>query len=342
MEDRDHLNDALNNLPCVAILIPITTVEFLNQTLKSVEGQHYPRSQIKIILVTTGLNVSDVKELIPKSLNEITSIYDCAEKGIANGLNFGLSKIDCEFVARIDGDDLMHPDRIFQQVVFLLNNPDFSVVGSQLEIIDSSGETRSIKKYPTKDRRLRREILKKSPLAHPAVMFKKSKVIQAGGYRNMPSEDTDLWIRIMENGRIANLEQILTKYRIHDRQSSNSFINFTDLPRRIVWTSHLLRMQNLEDFPSGQFEWVNWLNDSKKLINPTWLSRILLSDVWEQDPVFISKIHSLKRKNLIFRLKGIIFIAWNEKTNFYKWMKLKLIKYYYFQFFYLFHRSFIN
>jgi hypothetical protein len=56
-----------------------------------------------------------------------------------------------------------------------------------------------------------------SALAHPTVMMRRDAVMAVGGYRPAfePAEDLDLWLRLAERGRLANLGAVLLKYRVH-------------------------------------------------------------------------------------------------------------------------------
>ena len=49
--------------------------------------------------------------------------------------NFALERVNCEYVAIMDGDDISHPDRLRRQYDFLQQNPAISVVGCQIAAI---------------------------------------------------------------------------------------------------------------------------------------------------------------------------------------------------------------
>jgi hypothetical protein len=61
--------------------------------------------------------------------------------------------------------------------------------------------------------------------AHPSVMFRKSRVVEVGGYREFYSfaEDYDLWLRLNRGNNLVNLPEVLTRYRIHDKQVSQQY-----------------------------------------------------------------------------------------------------------------------
>ena len=53
-------------------------------------------------------------------------------------------------------------------------------------------------------------------------MMRRKAVLAVGGYRveMMPAEDVDLWLRMGERGRLANLPEVITRYRIHESSVS--------------------------------------------------------------------------------------------------------------------------
>ena len=62
-----------------------------------------------------------------------------------------------------------------------------------------------------------------SALCHPAVMMRRQVVLDVGKYREQFRfcEDLDLWLRLAEHGRLANLPLVLLKYRTHKTNQSN-------------------------------------------------------------------------------------------------------------------------
>ena len=89
-------------------------------------------------------------------------------------------------------------------------------------IIDDEGNTIGYSWFPEKTSLVQRTISFRSPVAHPAAMFRTAPVVQLGGYRQeyAPAEDYDLWSRLMEFGHIANLPRFVLMYRRHEGQIS--------------------------------------------------------------------------------------------------------------------------
>ena len=147
----------------------------------------------------------------------IRHVTNDSRTSFAEQLNLGLSLARSEFVARMDADDVCEPERLAVQLEFLQRHPEVALVGSNLTIIDQGGRKLGERRYPASHDQIVRALPRFNPIAHPAVMFRKSLALAAGGYRaDMYTADYDLWNRLHGRGyRLANLEQPLLRYRVH-------------------------------------------------------------------------------------------------------------------------------
>ena len=135
---------------------------------------------------------------------------------MVESLNLGLSYAKADLVARIDADDVCHPQRLEKQIEYLRAHPEISVLGTQLAVIDRHGSRLGYRAYPTDSDAIRKAMPRFNPLAHPSVVYRKAAVIEAGGYRYPVNEDYELWCRLAQRGvRFANLAEPLLLYRMH-------------------------------------------------------------------------------------------------------------------------------
>jgi len=139
--------------------------------------------------------------------------------GIVGALNDGLGAARGEFIARMDSDDLCLPQRFEKQVAFLRAHTDHVLVGSQVILIDPEGAPLCAKadtEY-THERIDWAHLNHRWPLVHPSIMVRREAINQLGGYRTRYQflEDLDLFLRLAEVGRLANLPDVLLHYRLH-------------------------------------------------------------------------------------------------------------------------------
>ena len=143
--------------------------------------------------------------------------------GLVNALNLGLSLARGELIARMDADDLAHPDRFRRQTALLAGRPDVALAGCLIACFPADGVREGFRIYADWLNRLiepeeiAREIFIESPLCHPSVMVRKRDVAAVGGYQDHGwAEDYDLWLRLHLAGkRFAKVPEVLLSWREH-------------------------------------------------------------------------------------------------------------------------------
>jgi hypothetical protein len=115
----------------------------------------------------------------------------------------------------MDSDDISVPERCERQLAFMKAGRLDVSGGVVAEFSHSTEEVLGRRVLPVTHEALVRFARRRNPLNHPCVMFRKSRVEAAGGYRAMPLfEDYDLWIRmIMKGARLGNMEETLLYMR---------------------------------------------------------------------------------------------------------------------------------
>jgi len=146
------------------------------------------------------------------------------QAGITPALNWGIEQSKADWLARLDSDDRMHPQRLCQMVAYLeqcrqVGLPQPDVLGSSVAILDPRGEhsTGQLLRRPCRDRAIRRYLCFGNPFIHPSVMLRRSLLLQVAGYRSVPqAEDLDLWMRLarIKGVHFSNLPEPLTFYTL--------------------------------------------------------------------------------------------------------------------------------
>lgn len=231
----------------VTILIPNLNGEiFLRAALDSCIRQTY---KPLIIVVDNGSRDASL-EILQEYASEYSylTFFSYPIRGISNALNYGLSKVSSEFIARLDSDDYMEADRIEIQLKFMDRNSSTHVVGSQVSFIDSDGLRNGESRYPLNSDTVKSALAYMNPLAHPSVMIRTSALKNVGGYRPIydGAEDYDLWLRMSEFGEISNLPETLTNYRQHSEQTSQqNNLAFNEFTARLGSLSRILKRRDL-------------------------------------------------------------------------------------------------
>ena len=144
--------------------------------------------------------------------------------GLPAALNRGLAACRAPLVARADADDVYRPDRLARQVAFLRRHPDVGVVGSAYDRVSPDGRYLGTRAYPTDHATIRARQLFSGSFLHPSVVFRADVVRAVGGYDEAywTAQDTDLWVRLRDRTRFANLPVPLVRYRTHSASISRT------------------------------------------------------------------------------------------------------------------------
>ncbi len=133
-------------------------------------------------------------------------VIACPHRGIVETLNAGLDHCSGTYIARMDGDDLMHRDRLAAQLNALERHPELSAVGCQVRIFPRSSLKAGRLAYERwlngmhSAQQVRLDRFVECPIAHPTLMIR-SEVMKQFRYqdRGWP-EDYDLILRLLTAG----------------------------------------------------------------------------------------------------------------------------------------------
>lgn len=135
--------------------------------------------------------------------------------GLARALDAGLRRCPSPIVARVDADDISLPTRFARQVPLVRGGLD--LVGSAIaEFVDDEAVTGLVRVPPVGAERIARYARFHDPFNHPSVVYRKSAVEAAGGYRDLARlEDYWLFTRMIGAGaRVDNVAEPLVLYRV--------------------------------------------------------------------------------------------------------------------------------
>lgn len=207
--------------PQIAVLMAAyNAMPYLTEAVESILNQTY--RNLKLYIVDDASSDGTADYLAALTDPRVVVLHNETNTGLAVALNRGLAAIDCELIARMDADDIALPDRLERQVRFMQSNPEVAVLGMAMREFGQGKET--TKRFVMDPALIDWWLMFDPPLAHPTVMYRRSVVLQCGGYRgdfNL-AEDYDLWQRIALNHRIANLRRVGLRYRLHAGQVTQS------------------------------------------------------------------------------------------------------------------------
>lgn len=221
-EDRpDPSTDPAGGAPVsVSVAMPAYNAErYVEEAVRSILGQTFTDFEFLIVDDGSTDGTGPILDRLAATDPRIRLIRR-ANGGLVSALNLMLREARGEFVARMDADDIALPDRFARQVEHLRGDPDCLAVGSRVVVIDPDGDP-LCEWFPSGTHEeidaANLEGSKGSALCHPSVMMRRGPALEIGGYRErfFLAEDMDLWLRMAERGRLANLSRPVLKYRCH-------------------------------------------------------------------------------------------------------------------------------
>lgn len=207
--------------PTVSVVLPVHNgAAFLKEAVDSILQQTAP--DFELILIDDGSTdaTHDLAQELCAADARIRYVRQ-DNRGITATLNRGLELCRGDFIARMDADDVAHPQRLEKQLALLRREPDVVICGTAVRLI---GEASGLQRKPRSDRACRAWQLLLPCFVHPTVVFRRCVVDDGLRYRDeyLHAEDYDFWFRVGELGKMRNIGEPLLSYRIHSGQVTSS------------------------------------------------------------------------------------------------------------------------
>lgn len=214
------------NQPLVSVLIPCYNVEkYVVEAVGSISRQTYKNLEIIAINDCSTDSTGELLQQLAKQDSRIKVIDNEENLKLIRTLNKGITFCKGDYIARMDADDISLPTRIEKEVDFLEKNKDHDIVSTLFYAFRSENPNKKdLHHSPLLDKELRAYILFKSGVCHPVVMIRK-RVFTELGLKFEPEylhvEDYALWSEAIYKTKIANLNEPLLLYRVHQHQVSS-------------------------------------------------------------------------------------------------------------------------
>ena len=235
----------LNN-KLISIILPVYNCEnFIKESITSILLQTY--KNFELLIINDGS--TDSTEIIANSFNDKRIIiHNTNHSGLINALNYGINKAKGDFIARMDADDISHPDRLRLQLENIINT-NSDICGCSFFTIDEKSNIKRTYKIPYNIDDIKIRIIFNVPFCHGSILAKKNIFLKFkyGSGQNNIVEDYNLWIKMIENGIIfTNCKEKLYFLRQHNQSLSKSQgLNFNNSSMRVGIGYLLNNFENL-------------------------------------------------------------------------------------------------
>lgn len=173
------------------------------------------------------LLLQQVPETLINKLKNYAAIYEyiriieMPSPSVTRASNLGIELAQYSHIARLDNDDVIHPNRIQKQLNVFIRDDTFVLVGSSAKRINEKGEVTGRIKY-LKGKFMVNYFAKYiCVIPHSSAMFSRQSALLVGGYNEQyeaGGDDFNLWSRLIERGNVFVIKDQLLSYRIHPKQ----------------------------------------------------------------------------------------------------------------------------
>lgn len=242
------------SVPTVSVLMPVYNAErYVAEAVESILAQTFKDFEFVIIDDGSTDGSRAILEGYAKQDSRIR-LVSRPNTGYVVALNEMLSLASGELIARMDADDAALPARFARQVEYLLEHAEYVAVGCQILLVDPDGDPLREVELKLNHADIVRVFLESGfGIGHPCAMIRREALDTIGGYREdlETAEDLDLFLRLADIGQLANLPDVLLRYRLHrEKVSVRAWRRQYDTHCAII-TSHRSRLglPSLEKLP---------------------------------------------------------------------------------------------
>lgn len=209
----------------ISVLLPVyqVSIEYLKMSIESILNQTYQDFEFIIINdIPSNQEISDTLNLYAAQDERIRLFVNPCNRGLVYSLNFALTKVSANYIARMDNDDIAVENRLQKQLNFLQEN-NLDLIGSNFIGIDELGKQLNATNYSSDNSLIRKLLPYYNCIPHPTFFAKREIFEQLNNYRDIPCcEDYDFLLRALSKGfQLGNYPDALLFYRIHSNSISN-------------------------------------------------------------------------------------------------------------------------
>lgn len=201
-------------MPQISVILPVyNTEQYIKEAVESILNQTFTDFELLVLNdASTDKTLEILEQFNDPRLKIITNEQNLK---VVKTLNKGLAIAQGKYIARMDADDIAHPQRFEKQVHFFNKHPNIDFVGTWVQTFGSES---NLMRAATEHEHIKVRLFFLNPIFHPAVMFKRESFEKYGfkydeKYTN--AEDYGMWVKAIDHIKFANIPEVLLKYRVH-------------------------------------------------------------------------------------------------------------------------------
>lgn len=222
-DEVDNNFDIANKAHTYSVLMSVYKNDdpgFLARALRSIYEDQTVKPD-EIVVVFDGPLTDELYAVLNEfrvGKENVVNYYPQEENhGLGEALRIGSEKCTCDYILRMDSDDISDPHRFERQIAYVENHPDIDVLGTDIaEFNTSLDENMRVRSCPEHHDDIVRMGKKRNPMNHVSVCMKKAALEKCGGYKTLLLlEDYYLWLNMIAAGcKLANIHESLVYVRV--------------------------------------------------------------------------------------------------------------------------------
>jgi glycosyltransferase involved in cell wall biosynthesis len=232
----------MTSKPLVSILLATRNrVALLRRAISSLRRQTYANLEILVLDDGSADETPKLLDHLATTDSRLRVLRNDSSSGLASALNRLIAESHGDFLARMDDDDLVYPERIERQIAYMQAHR-LDVCGTWYRRF--AGIRRSVMRPAIAHEAICAELLFQPPLLHPSVMLRREVIERFGGYHeDYPhAEDYELWTRLAPYCRFGNVPEVLMDYTLAARQVSQRYNTAQVASARRIRAEYLSRL----------------------------------------------------------------------------------------------------
>jgi glycosyltransferase involved in cell wall biosynthesis len=241
-------------MPSISIVMPFrNAVATLPEALVSVQAQTFTDWELLAVDDRSSDDSAAVVAAFAAGDERVHLLENGSSRGVVGASETAGRAAKADWLARMDSDDVSHPERLERQWKLAEERPELDVIGCGVEILNPLGDGMARHVDWVNSLRDSREIANarfiENPLVHPSALMRKAAVQSAGGYRDVPwAEDHDLWLRLLEAGAVfGKVPETLLGWRDSPGRLTRSDPRYGDVFRNKMRAHFLARMPAVKE-----------------------------------------------------------------------------------------------
>jgi len=272
--------------------------EYLEASIKSMLRQTYLTNDF--VIVKDGSLPESLERILDFYSNKQPNLFNIIaleeNVGLGKALDKGMNYCKNELIARMDSDDISLPTRCAKQIEIFNSFPEYDLIGSMVdEFCDDPAKIVTSRIVPTAHSEILKFIRRRNPFNHPTVMYRKSAVLNSGGYGGIPTrQDLDLFSRMIHKGyKATNINESLVLFRAN----KNYFI------RKKSWRYCKGDIYvRYRQWKRGESSLLDFTNTTViflvMLVSPMWLMKIVSSKMLRKPKIKrVNYVESYRKKS---------------------------------------------